>query len=67
MSRMWYTLGLLVFAAACGDADDAELDEFETFDAQEQTVPATPATPTDTMLMQDTRTGDTTAIDTVGT
>ena len=50
MSRKWYMLGLLAFAAACGGADDeSELDDLDTIDAEEQTLPAPP--PMDTTMM----------------
>lgn len=58
MSRKWYTLGLLVFAAACGGAEDDTM-EMDGFEAEEQTVPAPPATPMDTTMMQDTMMQDT--------
>ena len=64
MGRKWYVLGLMVFAAACGPDDDAELDELDTIDTEEQTLP--PAAPMDTtmmgpdtMMMGDTMAGDT--------
>lgn len=65
MSRKWYSLGLLVFAAAaCGGADDNELDDLETIDAEEQTLP--PPAPMDTtMMMGDTMRGDTLGGDTL--
>ena len=64
MSRKWYSLGLIVFAAACGGADDDELDDLDTIDTQEQTLPA-PA-PMDTMMMGDTMMNDTLMGDTMG-
>lgn len=65
MSRKWYSLGLLVFAAAAcgGGAEENELDELE-IDAEEQTLP--PAAPLDTtMMMGDTMRGDTMRRDTL--
>lgn len=67
MSRKWFTLGLLVFAAACADADDDTMD-MDGFETEEQTVPATPATPMDTTpMMQDTMMRDTMMDDTMDT
>lgn len=54
MSRKWYTLGLLVFAAACGDVEDDTMD-MDGFETEEQTAPAPPTTDMDTTdMMQDT-------------
>lgn len=61
MSRKWFTLGLLVFAAACGGADD-DLDDLDTIETEEQTLPPPAPMDTmgpDTMMMGDTLTGDT--------
>lgn len=64
MSRKWYSLGLLVFAAAaCGGADDNEMDDLD-IEAEEQTLP--PPAPMDTtMMMGDTMMGDTMMGDTM--
>lgn len=64
MSRKWYTLGLMLFAAACGGGDEAELDELDTIETEEQTLPpAAPVQPMDTTMMM----GDTLGDDTIGT
>lgn len=60
MSRKWYTLGLMIFAAACGGGEEAELDDLETIETEEQTLP--PAAPMDTTMMM----GDTMMMDTLG-
>ena len=65
MSRKWYMLGLLAFAAACGGTDESELDDLDTIDAEEQTLP--PAAPMDTTMMgTDTMMMDTMMHDTMG-
>lgn len=65
MSRKWLALGIIAAVAACGGADDDDLDAFDEGMEMEQPAPAPAPVRMDTM-MHDTMTMDTMELDTMG-